>query len=78
MYFFRDCLSNSKNSFVNILISLKNKSDIKWSLKSLNANQSTSKYQVTHLSNYQKNQLLDQNIKLSIQEVSNNIVAIKK
>lgn len=54
---------------MNILTSLKESSDIKWSLKSLNNDQLTPEYQVAQKSNDEKTKLLEESVKLSIQEV---------
>ncbi|XP_060848160.1 dihydroxyacetone phosphate acyltransferase isoform X2 [Rhopalosiphum padi] len=54
------------NLFVNILTSLKNKSDLRWTLKTLNTGQCALNSQGTHLSNYEKKKILEQNIKLTI------------
>uniref|UniRef100_A0A2H8TI04 Dihydroxyacetone phosphate acyltransferase n=1 Tax=Melanaphis sacchari TaxID=742174 RepID=A0A2H8TI04_9HEMI len=54
------------NLFVNILTSLKSKSDLRWTLKSLNAGQSALNSQGTQLSNYEKKKILEENIKLTI------------
>lgn len=57
------------NSFVNILTSLKSKSDLKWILKTFSTGPLPLNSQGTHLSNYEKKKILEQNIKLSIQTV---------
>lgn len=57
------------NLFVNILTSLKTTSDIRWILKFLNTEQLSLESGHKSLSNYQKKKLLEQNIKLTIQEV---------
>lgn len=59
------------NLFVNILTSLKSKSDLKWTFKSLNAGQFALTSQGKHLSNYEKKKILEQNIKLRILMVCN-------
>lgn len=59
----------NKDLFINILTSLRNISDFKWSLKSLNTEQCTLISQNTYLSSYEKKKILEQNIKLSIQKV---------
>lgn len=59
-----DCLDHSL--FVNILTSLKSKSDLIWTLKTLNTGQFALNSQETRLSNYEKKKILEQNIKLTI------------
>lgn len=66
----------NKDLFINILTSLRNISDFKWSLKSLSTEQCTLKSQNTYLSNYEKKKILEQNIKLSIQKVCHNMLNI--
>ncbi|XP_060857362.1 dihydroxyacetone phosphate acyltransferase isoform X1 [Metopolophium dirhodum] len=58
-----DCLDY--NLFVNILTSLKSKSDLKWTFKPLNTGQ-VANSQGKHLTNYEKKKILEQNIKLTI------------
>jgi len=62
-----DCLDHSL--FVNILTSLKSKSDLIWTLKTLNTGQFALNSQETRLSNYEKKKILEQNIKLTILRV---------
>lgn len=64
-----DCLDY--NLFVNILTSLKSNSDLKWTFKTLNTGQFALNSQGTHLSNYEKQKILEQNIKLTILKVCN-------
>lgn len=64
-----DCLDY--NLFVNILTSLKSKSDLKWTFKSFNTGQFALTSQGKHLSNYEKKKILEQNIKLKILMVCN-------
>lgn len=64
-----DCLDY--NLFVNILTSLKSKSDLKWTFKTFNNGQLALNSQGKHLSNYEKKKILEQNIKLTILTVCN-------
>jgi len=64
-----DCLDN--NLFVNIITSLKSKSDLKWTFKPLNTGQFALNSQGQQLSNYEKKKILEQNIKLTILMVCN-------
>jgi len=63
-----DCLDY--NLFVNILTSLKSKSDLKWTFKPLNTGQFANS-QGKHLTSYEKKKILEQNIKLTILMVCN-------
>ncbi|XP_022163065.1 dihydroxyacetone phosphate acyltransferase isoform X2 [Myzus persicae] len=70
-----DCLDY--NLFVNILTSLKSNSDLKWTFKTLNTGQFALNSQGTHLSNYEKQKILEQNIKLTIlKEIPTNSISL--
>lgn len=56
--------------FVDLLTSLKSISDLKWILRSLNADKYILNSQDLYLSKYQRNKLLEQNVKLALQEVT--------
>jgi len=64
-----DCLYY--NVFVNVLTSLKSKSDLIWTFKTFDTGQFALNPQGTHLSNYEKKKILEQNIKLTIPTVCN-------
>lgn len=73
IFYFRETEKNNLNYnlFVNILTSLKTTNDLKWTLKPRNLGPTES--QGTLLSNYQKKNLLEQNIKKTIQKVCSSV-----
>lgn len=62
-------LDGDDHLFVNILTTLRSRSDLKWTLKSIYIERHAINSQNEYLSNYQKRKILERNIKSAIRNV---------